>query len=195
MAGLPKVCEHIHLPIQAGTDRLLAQMNRGYTTDRYLDIVQEFRSRIPGLAITTDIMVGFPGETEQEFEQSLRLYQQIRFDAAFTFAYSPRPGTKAAAREDQIPRPVRLARLGRLIEMQNRITIEKNEAAVGEEAQVLVDGPALRGEGLLAGRARNNKQLIFPGNPALRGALVTIRLTQAHLWGFTGEWTGVVGPS
>jgi tRNA-2-methylthio-N6-dimethylallyladenosine synthase len=195
MAGLAKVCEHIHLPIQAGTNRLLFEMNRGYTTDRYLQIVSELRARVPGIAITTDIMVGFPGETEEEFEESLRLYQQIGFDAAFTFAYSVRPGTKAAAREDQVPRAVRLARLGRLIEMQNRITIEKNEAAVGEEAEVLVDGPAHRGEGLVAGRARNNKQVILPGEAELRGSLVTVRLVEAHLWGFSGEMTRLLAPS
>jgi tRNA-2-methylthio-N6-dimethylallyladenosine synthase len=217
MADLPKVCEHIHLPIQAGADSLLAEMNRGYTTDRYRKIVDELRSRVPGIAITTDMMVGFPGETEEEFESSLALYQEIRFDAAFMFAFSPRPGTKAAARADEVPRELRLARLGRLIEMQNRITLAKNQAAVGEEAEVLVDGPATRGEGLLAGRARNNKQIIFPAlgagsvgsgfvkpehqpnDPApsasLRGSLLTIRLTEPHLWGFRGEPTGVSGPS
>ena len=195
MGDLPKVCEHIHLPIQAGADRLLAEMNRGYTTDRYRKIVDELRSRLPGIAITTDIMVGFPGETEEELEESLALYQEIRFDAAFMFAFSPRPGTKAAARQDQIPRELRLARLARVIEMQNRITLEKNQAAVGEEAEVLVDGPASRGQGLLAGRARNNKQIIFPGDQKLQGSLVTIRLTEPHLWGFKGEPTGVSGPS
>ncbi len=185
-AEIGKVCEHIHLPIQAGTDRLLAEMNRGYTTDRYLEIVGELRARVPGIAITTDMMVGFPGETEEDFEQSLQLYERIRFDAAFMFAYSPRPGTKAAVRDDQLPRQVIIQRLNRLIQIQNRITIERNQEAVGEEAEVLVDGPAPHGEGLLSGRARNNKQLIFPGNPSLTGSLVTVRLTEAHLWGLTG---------
>jgi len=159
---------------------------------------------VPGIAITTDIMVGFPGESEDDFEKSLRLYEKIRFDGAFMFAYSPRPGTKAAALDNQLPRSVRLERLARVIEMQNRITIEKNEAAVGEEVELLVDGPAARGEGLLAGRARNNKQVIFPAlgsgfvkpaagftnpapSPSLPGSLVTVRLTEAHLWGFSGE--------
>jgi tRNA-2-methylthio-N6-dimethylallyladenosine synthase len=204
MAEIDKVCEHIHLPIQAGTDRLLREMNRGYTADRYLEVVGELRARVPGIAITTDIMVGFPGESEDDFEKSLRLYEKIRFDGAFMFAYSPRPGTKAAALDNQLPRSVRLERLARVIEMQNRITIEKNEAAVGEEVELLVDGPAARGEGLLAGRARNNKQVIFPAlgsgfvkpaagftnpapSPSLPGSLVTVRLTEAHLWGFSGE--------
>ncbi len=187
IAELPKVCEHIHLPIQAGTDRLLMLMGRGYTTARYLEIVDELRNRVPGIAITTDIMVGFPGETEEDFERSLRLYESTRFDAAFMFAYSPRPGTKAAAMDNQIPRKLIVERLVQVIEMQNRITVEKNEAVIGEEVEVLVDGPAPRGEGLMAGRARNNKQIIFPGTPSLSGSLVTVRLKKAHLWGFNGE--------
>ena len=184
MAALPKVCEHTHLPIQAGSDKILREMGRGYTTERYLETVAALRSRIPGLALTTDMMVGFPGETEDEFDESLRLYERIRFDSAFMFAYSPRPGTSAAERADQVPKQVRLERLGRLIELQNRITIARNEEGVGEDAEVLVDGPAHHGEGLLAGRVRNHKQVIFPGDPTLGGSLVTVRLTEAHLWGF-----------
>ena len=187
MAELPSVCEHMHLPIQAGEDKLLRDMNRGYTTAQYRAIVDRLRARIPGLALTTDIMVGFPGETEEQFEESLRLYRCIGFDAAFMFAYSPRPGTAAAARDDQIPKKLRLERLGRLIEMQNRITLSRNQAGVGEEAEVLVDGPAHRGEGLLAGRARNNRQVIFPGDPDMAGSLVRVKLAEAHLWGFRGQ--------
>jgi len=187
LADLPSACEHIHLPIQVGADRILAAMNRTYTTERYLGIVGRLRNAVPGIAITTDIMVGFPGETEEEFEQSLRLYERIAFGGAFMFAYSPRPGTAAAAREDQIPRDIRLARLHKLIDLQNRITLARNHAGVGEEAEVLVDGPAQRGDGLLAGRARNNKLVIFPGPPGLAGSLVNVTLTEAHLWGFRGE--------
>jgi len=187
MAKLSPVCEHIHLPIQAGADRLLERMNRGYTTGQYLAIVEQFRSHIPGLAITADIMVGFPGETEEEFEESLRLYERIRFDGAFTFAYSPRPGTAAAQRDDEVPRETRLARLQKLIALQNRITLERNQARVGEEVEVLIEGPAARGECLLVGRARDNKQVVFPGAPNLIGALVRVRLTQAKLWGFRGD--------
>lgn len=190
VAELPSVCEHIHLPVQAGADRILGEMHRGYTTARYLEIVEDLRAQVPGIAITTDIMAGFPGETEQEFEESLRFYQRIGFDAAFTFAYSPRPGTPAAERKDQIPRDTRLARLSKLIALQNRITLARNEGRVGEEAEVLVDGPAPRGEGLLAGRSRGNKQVIFPGEPTLRASLVRVRLTEAHLWGFRGAASG-----
>ncbi len=190
MAKLPPVCEHIHLPIQAGSDRLLREMNRGYTTAQYLALVEQLRSQVPGLAITTDIMVAFPGETEEEFEESLRLYELIRFDGAFTFAYSPRPGTAAASREDELPPKTRLARLQQLIALQNRITLERNQAGVGEEVEVLVEGPAARGEGLLVGRARNNKRVIFPGDTALIRSLARVKLTEAHLWGFRGEVNG-----
>lgn len=191
MAELPRVCEHIHLPIQSGTDRLLREMNRGYTTEHYLGVVDGLRSRVAGIAITTDIMVGSPGETEQEFQDSLRLYERMQFDSAFTFAYSPRPGTAAAEREDQVPRRTRLERLARLIDLQNRITVARNQREIGEEAEILVDGPAQRGEGLLAGRTRGNKQVVFPGHHGLVGLLVTVRLREAHLWGFRGEVGGV----
>jgi tRNA-2-methylthio-N6-dimethylallyladenosine synthase len=162
-------------------------MNRGYTTQDYLDTVARLRSAVGDLAITTDMMVGFPSETEEEFEESLRLYERIGFDAAFMFAYSPRPGTAAAAREDQVPRGTRSARLQRLIALQNGLTIARNEAEVGRDVEVLVDGPAERGEGLVAGRARSNKLVIFPGGAELVGSLVSVKLTEAHLWGFRGE--------
>jgi tRNA-2-methylthio-N6-dimethylallyladenosine synthase len=190
MADVKAVCEHIHLPVQAGADRLLQDMNRGYTTRQYLGVVEELRSHVPGIAITTDIMVGFPGETEEEFERSLDFYRHIGFDSAFTFAYSPRPGTAAARRHDEIPREIRLARLQRLIAVQNEITTNRNRAAIGEETEVLVDGPAPRGEGLLAGRTRTNKQVIFPGEADLRGRLAQVHLSDAHLWGFRGRVVG-----
>jgi tRNA-2-methylthio-N6-dimethylallyladenosine synthase len=186
MSGEPKICEHIHLPIQAGADKLLREMNRGYTTDDYLHAVDALRAGVRGIAITTDIMVGFPGETEHDFEASLKLYERVRFDAAFTFAYSPRPGTKATSRDDQVPRKVCLERLQRLIALQNRITLERNRGSVGTVAEVLVQGPAERGEGLLAGRSRNNKLVVLPGERRLAGSLLTVRLTEAHLWGFRG---------
>jgi tRNA-2-methylthio-N6-dimethylallyladenosine synthase len=187
IAESPKVCEHIHLPIQAGTDKLLREMNRGYTTDQYRAVVEELRAAVPRISVTTDIMVGFPGETEQDFESSLALYQRIGFEAAFTFAYSPRPGTLAAQRSDQVPRTAALARLKRLIEVQNRITCARNQREVGSVAEVLVEGPAAEGEGLLAGRTRHNKQVVFAGGTGLIGSLAQVKLTEAHLWGFQGE--------
>jgi len=187
---LPKVCEHIHLPIQAGTDKLLREMNRGYTVAEYRATVEALRAGVPDLAITTDIMVGFPGETDGDNEESLRVYQELGFEAAFTFAYSERPGTAAAKRADQVPRELRIARLNRLIEMQNRITREHNATKLGRVAEVLVEGPAEKGEGLLAGKTRQNKQVVFPGEAALIGTLVQVRLVEAELWGFRGEAVG-----
>jgi tRNA-2-methylthio-N6-dimethylallyladenosine synthase len=186
MANFSRACEHLHLPIQAGTDGLLSEMNRGYTVDDYQQVMERLRAFVPGIAITTDIMVGFPGETDEDYEESLRLYARLRFDAAFTFAYSIRPGTRAADRPDQVPHDAKIARLNRLIEMQNAITREINAGEVGRVVEVLVDGPAERGEGLLAGKARNNKQVIFPGPLHLTGSLVSVRLTSSDLWGFRG---------
>ena len=184
---LPKVCEHLHLPIQAGTDKLLREMNRGYTVAEYRATVEALRAGVPDLAITTDIMVGFPGETDEDYAESLRVYQELGFGAAFTFAYSERPGTAAAERADQVPREIRIARLNRLIEMQNRITRDRNAAEVGRVAEVLVEGPAEKGEGLLAGKTRQNKQVVFPGPAELIGRLVQVRLVEAELWGFRGS--------
>jgi tRNA-2-methylthio-N6-dimethylallyladenosine synthase len=187
MRDLGAACEHIHLPIQAGTDRLLQEMNRGYTTDQYRAVVDQLRAAIPGISITTDIMVGFPGETEEDCEKSLKLYERIEFDAAFTFAYSPRPGTAATQMLDQVPRKTALARLQGVIELQNRITCERNSREVGNLAQVLVEGRAEKGDGLLCGRTRRNKQVVFPGDRDLTGSLTQVRLTRAHLWGFSGQ--------
>ncbi|MCK4449684.1 MAG: MiaB/RimO family radical SAM methylthiotransferase, partial [Anaerolineae bacterium] len=184
VASLPKVCEHIEIPVQSGDDAVLKRMVRGYIVDQYRRLVAKIRERIPGVSLATDVIVGFPGETEEQFANTCRLLEEIRFDTVHVAAYSPRPGTAAAAREDQIPRDIRLARLHKLIDLQNGITLACNRAGVGEEAEVLVDGPAQRGDGLLAGRARNNKQVIFPGDPTLAGSLATVRLTEAHLWGF-----------
>jgi tRNA-2-methylthio-N6-dimethylallyladenosine synthase len=184
---LPKVCRHLHLPIQAGTDALLLEMRRGYTVAEYVAVIDRLRQAVPDLGLTTDMMVGFPGETEEDFEASLRLYERLRFEAAFTFAYSIRPGTVAAERTDQVPKQVKLARLERLITMQNDITLERNAAEVGQLAEVLVEGPAPRGEGLLGGKTPQHKQVVSPGDLSLTGQLVQVRLTESRLWGFMGE--------
>jgi tRNA-2-methylthio-N6-dimethylallyladenosine synthase len=187
MGDVPNVCEHIHLPLQTGTDRLLRAMNRGYRVGDYREKLDRLRAGIPGLSVTTDLMTGFPGETEEEFEQSLETYRTMQFDGAFMFAYSPRPGTPAEKQPDQVPPKQRLSRLNRLIAMQNAITCRKNEGELGRTVEVLVRGPAEKGDGLLAGRARNHKQVVFPGDARETGRRVRVRLDQAHLWGLTGE--------
>ena len=139
IAGLPKVCEQVHMPVQVGDDVLLKRMHRGYTLDQYRDIVARLRGAVPDVGLTTDLMLGFPGETHEQFENTLRFVAETRYDAAFMFAYSPREGTKAAVLDDQIPEAVKLARLNELIELQNKITLEVNAAQVGSVYEVLVE--------------------------------------------------------
>jgi tRNA-2-methylthio-N6-dimethylallyladenosine synthase len=197
IARLEHVCEHVHLPLQVGDDALLAHMHRGYTVAQFCEIVEKLRARVPGIAITTDLMLGYPGETEQQFENTLRVVEQIRFDSAFMFAYSPRPGTKAAAMENQVPREVKIERLNRLIALQNRITCEINAQQVGQVQEVLVEGFSRKDPSKLSGYTRTLKLVHFtlpPGSPrsphSLIGRLVPVRLTEAHLTGFTGEFAG-----
>ncbi|NUL81931.1 MAG: tRNA (N6-isopentenyl adenosine(37)-C2)-methylthiotransferase MiaB [Armatimonadetes bacterium] len=187
MAELPAVCEHIHFPLQSGDDDVLKAMRRVYTVDSYKEIAQKIRDRIPDISMTTDIIVGFPGETEEQFQNTLRVVEELRFDGAFMFAYSPRPGTPAAEMEDQIPHDAKFDRLQRLIELQNRITVEKNQAQVGQLFEVLAEGRSKKNPALLAGFNRQNKMMHFEGDDKMAGRLVKVRAIKAHLWGFYGE--------
>jgi tRNA-2-methylthio-N6-dimethylallyladenosine synthase len=189
VADLPKVCEWIHLPVQAGDNNVLKRMRRGYTREHYLELIARIRERIPDCVITTDLMVGFPGETEEEFENTLSLVEQVRFDSAYMFAFSPRPGTPAASMPDQVPREVKQRRLKQLIDMQNAISIEKNSARLGLPMEVLVEGCA-KEPGQVTGHSRGNHTVNFPGEPSLIGSLVTVRPTEAHVWGFVAEVQG-----
>jgi tRNA-2-methylthio-N6-dimethylallyladenosine synthase len=195
IAGLESVCEHVHLPLQVADDDLLAEMRRGYTVARYREIVERLRERVPGIAITTDVMLGYPGETEAQFENTMRFVEETRFDSAFMFAYSVRPGTRAAAREDQVPHRVKIERLNALIALQNRITVEINSAQVGCDFEILVEGPSPRDPKRLTGYTRTLKTVNFTVPPgiapaSLTGKLIPVRATQAHLTGFTGEYSG-----
>jgi len=189
VAEMPKVMEHFHMPIQAGDDRLLKAMHRGYTVERYEELAAQIRARVPGISITSDSIVGFPGETEEMFEHTLDTFRRIRFDQQFLFVYSPRPGTPAAALQDQVPHEVKVARMNRLVELQNTISIEVNAEKLGTIYEVMVEGPSSRDPDKLTGRARNNKTLVFPTpteNPPQPGDLVKVRAEKAHLWGCTG---------
>jgi tRNA-2-methylthio-N6-dimethylallyladenosine synthase len=186
IAELPKVMEHVHLPLQSGDNDILKAMRRLYTVEQFEEIVGKLRERVPGIAITTDIIVGFPGETDEQFENTLRVVERIRFDGAFMFAYSPRPGTPAAQMENQVPRAVKQERLQRLIALQNRITCEINSAQVGQVFEVLVEGPSQKDPTKLAGFTRENKMMHFVGGRELAGQLVRVRADEAHLWGFYG---------
>jgi len=190
VAEMPKVMEHFHMPIQAGDDRLLKAMHRGYTVERYEELAAQIRARVPGISITSDSIVGFPGETEEMFEHTLDTFRRIRFDQQFLFVYSPRPGTPAATLEDQAPHEVKVARMNRLVELQNNISIEVNAEKRGAIFEVMMEGPSDRDPNKLTGRARNNKTLVFPTpaeNPPQAGDIVRVRAETAHLWGCTGE--------
>ena len=197
VAELPKVCEHFHLPLQAGDDRLLKRMARGHTVASYEEMAAKIRARVPGASLTTDLIVGFPGETEEHVENYLATYRRLRFDQAFMFAYSPRPGTYAAKMEEQVPHAVQIARLQRVIEQQNRISEEVNRAQEGQVAEVLVEGPSEKNPEKLTGRTRTNKPVVLlPPDGAraesLINELVPVRLTRGHLWGFAGEVVAAV---
>jgi hypothetical protein len=145
MAETPSVCEHIHFPLQSGSDRVLKAMRRSYRRDRYLGWLDAIRRAIPDVAVSTDVIVGFPGETEEDFADTLDLVERARFDSAYTFQYSPRPGTRAASFEDQIPKAVVQERFDRLVELQQRISLERSLAQVGATFEVPVEGPASEG--------------------------------------------------
>jgi tRNA-2-methylthio-N6-dimethylallyladenosine synthase len=182
VASLGKVCEHVHLPVQSGSDAVLAAMRRSYTRLQYLGLVARTRERIPGIALTTDVIVGFPGESDDDFTSTLSLMEEVRFDSAFMFRYSPRAGTRAAALEDDVPERTKIARLGTVIALQKRITEERNVALAGTEQEVLVEGESERDRSRLFGRTRTAKPVVFEGPRELCGSLVRVRITGASAW-------------
>ena len=184
MAGLEKVCEHVHLPVQAGDDRVLRRMHRAYTTDQYRATVASIREAMPGASVTTDIIVGFPGETEAEFENTVRLVNELRFDTVNTAAYSPREGTPAAGHPDQVPDDVKRHRLQALNQLVERIAGEVNGPLVGTRHDVLVDAPGTRGG--VVGRTRTNKVVTLDGGPSLIGRTMPVAITSAGSWVLRG---------
>src|SRR5204863_2232778 len=178
MAECEAVCEHAHLPLQSGSTRVLKAMRRTYSRDRYLRLVAELRATIPGLALTTDLIVGFPGETDAEFEETLSAVEEVGYDSAFTFVYSPRAGTEAASMADQVPDEVKRERIERLVEIVQRVARERNEQRVGLIEEVLVEGPSRTDPTLLRGRTRRNTTANFSGSAAA-GELVDVRIESA----------------
>jgi tRNA-2-methylthio-N6-dimethylallyladenosine synthase len=187
IATLPKVCPQVHLPVQVGDDELLARMHRGYTTGQYRTTVEKLRAAIPDLCLTTDLMLGFPGETHEQFENTLRFVEEMKYDSAFMFAYSPREGTKAAEMGDQIPHPVKIERLEKLIALQNEITLQINHSQVGQVYEVLVEGRSPKDPKKWTGQSPQGKTINFPAERDLFGQIVRVRATHSHLWGFTAE--------
>jgi tRNA-2-methylthio-N6-dimethylallyladenosine synthase len=193
MAECESVCEHIHLPVQAGSDRVLKRMKRAYSRRRYLEKVEMVRAAIPEVAITTDIIVGFPGETESDFEQTLSLVEAARYDAAFTFQYSSRPMTEAAGMDGHLPKEVVQARYDRLIRLQESISLERNELDVGRTHDVVVEGPSKKDPARLTGRTRTNKLVHFAADGTEPGMRLTVTITAAHPHFLEGVVTGTPG--
>jgi tRNA-2-methylthio-N6-dimethylallyladenosine synthase len=178
MAECDAVCEHIHLPLQSGSSRILKAMRRTYDRDRYLALVDKLRAALPGVALGTDVIVGFPGETEDDFAQTLEVVEHVRYDSAFTFIYSPRHGTEAAELADQVADEVKHARLERLVEVVQRIAAERNAGRVGTVEEVLVEGASRTDSSLLRGRTRGNVMVNFTGD-AHAGELVDVLIEGA----------------
>jgi tRNA-2-methylthio-N6-dimethylallyladenosine synthase len=183
---LPSLCEHIHLPLQSGSTRVLKAMKRPYTRERYLDRVAQIREHVPDVALTTDIIVGFPGETEDDFKETLEVVEQVRYDSAFTFIFSPRRGTVAADLPGQLPHPVKRARMERLVELVQRNATERAQRFVGRTMEVLVEGPSRTDPSKLRGRTRHNKTVNFSG-VARAGELVDVEIGSATSTTLAGE--------
>lgn len=187
IAGTQKICPWFHLPVQSGSDAVLRRMRRSYNRRQYLELVRWVRELIPGASITTDIIVGFPGETEAEFAATLSLVEEVRYDAAFTFMYSERAGTEAAIMADRVTLPEKKERLQRLMAAQNRISREINTGHIGQVCEVLVEGQDKEKAGVCFGRNRQNKLITFSGDPEeLYGRLVPVRVTGAGTWTLEG---------
>jgi tRNA-2-methylthio-N6-dimethylallyladenosine synthase len=179
-ATCEKVCPQIHLPVQSGSDRVLARMERGYTVDAYLRLVERLRAAKADLAISTDIIVGFPGEEESDFEATLQLMRQVRFDQAFLFQYSPRAGTKAARWPETVSAAEKQRRLSEVIRLHEQIAFEQNQRWIGRTVEVLVEGPARKRAGWLAGKTPQFKTCVFPAGDRNVGELVRVRVTSAN---------------
>ena len=182
-----KLGHYIHLPVQSGSSKVLKEMNRKYTREKYLEIVRKLRAVDPDIAISTDIIVGFPGETEEEFAETLSLCEEVRYDSAFTFLYSIRKGTPAEKFEDQIPEEVKHERFNRLVEVVNRISAEKNAEYVGRVEKVMVTGPSKRNSKTYGGRTESFKLVNFRGTPDMIGTIVNVKITGSNTFSLVGE--------
>ncbi len=189
---LPNLMPHLHLPAQAGSNEILRQMNRHYTREHYLELVEKLRAARPDIGLTTDIIVGFPGETEAQFEETMSLVDAVKYDSAYTFIYSPRVGTKAATMPDDTPYEVKSERIQRLIAKQQAITLERLESMVGRKEIVLVDSASTRDAGSVGGKTPRALMVNFPGDPALIGSFVEVEITSAGRNTLRGRLIGKV---
>ena len=189
MAQVPEVCEHLHLPLQSGSDDVLSAMHRGYTADKYIEKVDAARQQIPDLALSTDIIVGFPGETDVDFERTLEVAAEVRFDNAYTFVYSPRPGTEAAELLQRfVPAKISAERMERLRRVIERTSLKGNESRIGHDEEVIVEGQSKRDSEMLTGRTRHNRLVHFPAQEKIRpGSYAQVRVTEARTFNLVGE--------
>lgn len=188
LAKRGNLVEHIHLPAQSGSSEILKLMARKYNREQYLDLVRRIRKAIPDVVLTTDIIVGFPNETEEQFQETLSLVKEVEYDSAFTFIYSPREGTPAAKMKDNVSLEVKKERLQRLNEVVNQISRKKNEALRGAVVEVLVEGESKKNPDVLSGRTRTNKLVHFHGPKSLIGQMVHVRINEPQTWTLKGEW-------
>jgi tRNA-2-methylthio-N6-dimethylallyladenosine synthase len=190
MRDLPSVCNHLHLPAQSGSDAVLRRMRRGYTRAKYLSRIALLRRSIPGMSFSTDLIVGFPGETKDDFAHTLALVREATFDQVYAFAYSPRPGTPAAAAGDPVPEDEKALRLQRLLAVQESIQSARNVTLLGRTFQVLADGPSRLDASMSRGRTRCNRIVHFPAESQTSGGFLDVRITRAHAHSLTGEPAG-----
>lgn len=187
LAKRGNLVEHIHLPVQSGSSSMLKIMGRKYTRESYLELVRKIKAAIPDVALTTDIIVGFPNETDEQFEETLSLYREVEFDSAFTFIYSPREGTPAAKMKDNVPMEVKKERLQRLNDLVNEISAQKMKAMEGQTVEVLVEGESKNNPEVLSGYTRRNKLVNFVGPKSAIGQIVKVKITEAKTWTLNGE--------
>jgi tRNA-2-methylthio-N6-dimethylallyladenosine synthase len=186
-ARLPKLCESAHIPVQSGSDRVLKLMHRGYTREKFFSIIKKLRAAKPGIGITTDIIVGFPGETENDFEETLSLAREVQFDNAYIFKYSPRRDTPAAEMPDQVPQRIREERNQILLQTINEIAVHKYENFVGRQTQILVEGPSKKNPARMTGRSRCNKIVLFDGAERHRGQIMDVKITRTGSFTLYGD--------
>jgi tRNA-2-methylthio-N6-dimethylallyladenosine synthase len=187
MSSDARVCPFLHLPVQAGSNRILERMNRPYTRERYLEIIADARSRVPHIALSTDIIVGFPGETDSEFEKTLELVREVRYDTAFTFKYSARPGTKAERMPDDISEIEKISRLEKLIALQQEISHQRNREQLGKKTEILIEGTAPKDASMWTGRTPDYRPVVVSRNGESVGDIVTVRLAELIGFTFRGE--------
>ncbi|MCX7922938.1 MAG: tRNA (N6-isopentenyl adenosine(37)-C2)-methylthiotransferase MiaB [Clostridia bacterium] len=181
-----KVCNHLHLPVQAGSTKVLDEMNRKYTKEQYLELIAKVKENIPGISLSTDIIIGFPGETEEDFDDTVDVMEKVRYDMAYTFLYSKRTGTPAAKSTEQVSDDVKKHRFDRLLEVQNRISKEINDELLGKEVEILVEGLSKNSNTTYTGRTETNKIVNFKGSSELVGKLVRVRIDKVQTWSLEG---------